>query len=128
MSGRKKKRKRCVLPCAQESKSPGEEKSWYLRRVEKKRRDKRSCLMIRFVTERAADTKICDMPAVGPSQVDKQKEELYCRMSSDWKKKNSAEIKEVTADIERSSDIKKEPDNILPSCRVNKSNRDINPA
>jgi hypothetical protein len=28
-------------------------------------------------------------------------------MSSDWKKKNGAEIKEVTADIERSSDIKK---------------------
>jgi hypothetical protein len=52
-------------------------------------------------------------------------------MSSDWKKKNRAEIKEVTADIERSSDIKKKSLTIY--CRVaeldwHKSSRDIKPA
>jgi hypothetical protein len=50
------KKERCVLPCAQESKSPGEGKSWYLPRVEKKRRDKRSCLVIGFVAERELPT------------------------------------------------------------------------
>jgi hypothetical protein len=113
------KRERCVLPCAQELKSPGEGKNWYLSRVEKKRRDKRSCLVIGIRgRESCRHKKICDMPAVGPSQINKEEKMSCIAGGSVIRRKSAAGIKEVTADIERSSDVKKEPGNILPSCRV----------